>query len=188
MSEDPSKTGETPEPKPGETPGVPSSDPGHEKPEEEEFDKARAMETIRKLRDQEKLGKQAAKDLEETRRKLKEFEDAQLSEAERLKKQVDETAARARELETTLRQERGKVALTEAAAEIGVKPALAQRLVDLEWDGDTLKTDVKKALSAAIKDLGITPVTAGSSATTNGARGAPGSGESDAERRRRLLG
>ena len=78
----------------------------------EEFDKERAMATIKKLRDFEKTAKAQLKELEDLRAAKQVAEDAKLSESERLQKQLEETKAQAQTAET----ERQK-ALAELTAE-----------------------------------------------------------------------
>jgi hypothetical protein len=91
------------------------------------------------------------KDAADTAARLKQFEDAQLSDAEKLKKQADDATARADALTRELRQERARVAVGRAASEAGVPAELAERLVEVEFEDDgSIKTDVPKALKALI--------------------------------------
>jgi hypothetical protein len=61
--------------------------------EAEEFDKARAMELIAKLRDVEKKAKQESKELETLRAKEQQRAEAEMTEAQRLQKQLADTQA-----------------------------------------------------------------------------------------------
>lgn len=133
------------------------------------------------------------KDAADTAAKLKAYEDAQLSEAEKLQKQAKDASDRATALEAELRQERGKAAVARAAAEANVPAALAERLITVEFDdAGQVKTDLKAAIAHLLKDYPqlATNAAAASGSPTNPARSGAGggSGETDAERRKRLLG
>jgi alanyl-tRNA synthetase len=122
--------------------------------------------------------------------RLKVADDAKLSEMEKLQKESADAKAALATLAAELRQERGKAAVMAEAARIGVKPELAQRLVSLDWDGDALKTDVKAALAQLVKDNPELVAQVATANTTNAARSGAGgaNGESDKDRRRRLIG
>jgi len=83
------------DPKPDPTPDpVPDPEPKPDpEPEPEPFDKERAMATINKLRDEVKAAKADAKKTAALEARLKEIEDAQLTEQEKVAKERDALAA-----------------------------------------------------------------------------------------------
>lgn len=110
----------------------------------EEFDKDRALETIRKQREQEKALKGRLKELEQAKAKLDQIEDAQRSETEKLAKRAEEAETRLREMESEMRL----LKATRAAAAAGaVDPDLVADRIPAEALGD------ERALEAAIADL-----------------------------------
>lgn len=90
-------------------------------PVEEPFDPERAMNTIRQLREIEKKAKADAKELEQLRAERKKAEEAQLSEAERFKKQAEELAATNAKLQAEMLRR-------DVVGELGLPAALADRL------------------------------------------------------------
>lgn len=121
--------------------------------DDEDFDKARAMETIRKLRASEKERAAELKAGREAAAKLKELEDKDLGEKERLQKQLDEANARATKLEAQHREIRLHSEIERAARKLGaVDEEAVIALLDkgqLELDDDGKPTNAEKV----VKDL-----------------------------------
>lgn len=145
-----------------------------EKPEveAEEFDKERALETIKKLRQFEKQSKALERKLAEYESKEREREEAKLSETEKLKRQLAEREAQLKQLERAAMQRK-------AAEAAGLPPAFAERLKgetqeELEADANALKEALPKAAQAKVN-----PTNPGSNASD---------GETLAQRRARLYG
>lgn len=84
--------------------------------------------------------------------KVKEFEDARLSEAEKLQKQTQAAQAAAQAAQEELRKARFEAALAMEAAKAGVSPALLARLVDPEYDEDGLPTNVAAAVAKVLAE------------------------------------
>lgn len=154
-----------------------STTPSGQEPKAETFD----AEYVKTLRAEAAANRKKAADLEA---KLKEHEDAKLSEAERLKKQADEATQRADQLAAELRQERTRLAVGRAAAEAGIAAEIAERLIDVEYAEDgAIKTDLKAAMTALlVKHPHLAqPSTANGASAANPAR----SGQPAAARQRR---
>lgn len=160
----------------GETPTEPEVEqvetPEVEQPEEE-FDKERAMATIKNLREIEKQAKRDAKELERLRKAEEERKLAEMSEIDRLKAERDDLAAKyeATRIENLKRQ---------IAAEVGLPEALTMRIAgtteeELRADAQTLAASIPKVQKQA-----------GGSATNPGANHL--AGETDDQRRQRLFG
>jgi hypothetical protein len=122
----------------------------------EEFDKDRAMDTIRKLRDVEKQYKQEKKELERLKADEARRKEAEMSETEKLK-------ARADRLEAELTQERSERLRLKVASKYNLD-ALASRLKgeteeELEADAQELakllptKTEEKKQPQLKATDI-----------------------------------
>lgn len=110
----------------------------------EVFDKDRALETIRKQREQERALKGRLKELEQAKAKLDQIEDAQRSETEKLAKRAEEAEARVQTMESELRV----LKATRAAAAAGaVDPDLMADKIPAE----ALEDD--RALKRALADL-----------------------------------
>lgn len=141
----------TPQPQSGEPTGEkPVEAQGKVNPEDEVFDKARAMETIEKLREIEKQSKKEKRELEELRKAEQTRKDAELSESERLKKQLADAMTQLRE--SNLKQLRAEI-----AAEVGLPGALAQRLQgtneeEIRADATRLLEVLPKVSTETIKD------------------------------------
>lgn len=151
-----------------------STTPTQAEPAVEEFDKERAMATITKLREKEKLAGQLAKKLEAYEKADAERKQAELSETEKLRAQLDEANARATRLERESLQR-------QAAEAAGLPLALASRL-----HGDDLEAmtaDAQAMLEALPKPQTGKPPNI--HATNPGANASQG--ETDAEKRRRLI-
>ena len=151
-----------------------STTPTQAEPEVEEFDKERAMATITKLREKEKLAGQLAKKLEAYEKADAERKQAELSETEKLKAQLEEANARATRLERESLQR-------QAAEAAGLPLALASRLHG--DDIEAMTADAKAMLEALPKPQTGKPPNI--HATNPGANASQG--ETDAEKRRRLI-
>lgn len=82
---------------------------------------------------------------------LKAQEDAQLSETEKLQKQLADTQSRAMRAEVRA-----------AAKDLGIKPELALKLIDqaaITFDKAGDPTNISELLTSAIEDFGLTPAT-----------------------------
>ena len=140
----------------------------------DEFDKARAMALIEKLRAENKEAAKAKKRLEEFEQADAKRKEAEMSEAEK-------AAKRAQELEAKLKAyERGD-AQRKAAEKAGLPALLASRLQgetpeELEADAKALLESLPKP---APKSPGINPTQPAPNA---------GQGETDEQKRKRLFG
>ena len=109
---------------------------------EEPFDKDRAMETIKKLRENEKALKKAASELERYKAEEAKRKEAEMSETERLQAELERYKAE-------LQRSQLDVMKRQAAATAGLPPAIADRL-----KGETLEeleADAKVILEALPK-------------------------------------
>jgi len=109
-------------------------------PDGQPFDPARAMRTIETLRGFETKSKEQERELAELRTKLKEHEDAKLTESEKLTNRVTELEAEKSVWDRERQEMRVGTALREAAAKAGAHyPDAVERLVDLtkiEFEAD----------------------------------------------------
>lgn len=123
----------------------------------EEFNKDRAMETIKKLREVEKQYKQEKKELERLKADEAKRKEAEMTEAEKLK-------ARADKLEAELMQERSERLRLKVASKHALPDTLASRLKgeteeELEADAQELakllptKTEEKKQPQLKATDI-----------------------------------
>ena len=87
----------------------------------EEWDQARAMETIHKLREIEKQSKKDSKELARLKAEEEKRTKAQMTETERLQAERDEYATKTAKLEADIMRR-------DVIAETGLPPALADRL------------------------------------------------------------
>jgi multidrug resistance efflux pump len=140
---------------------------------EEPFDKERAMDTIKKLRETEKQYKKDRTELERLRQLEEERKKAEMTESERLKAELEQVRANLKQ--QTIQNQQRRV-----AAKVGLPDEFAELL-----KGETpeeLESHAKKLLDAMPKQK----------AAPNSGVTAPGdntvSGESEAEKRRRLFG
>lgn len=138
---------------------------------EEPFDRERAMNTIHQLREIEKKAKQDAKELERFKAEEQKRKDADLTEAERLRKQLDDVTKAKTELEMSVMRR-------DVIAETGLPAVFADRLKGATKD--ELLADAK-ALKESLPQLKqqSQPVTNPGNASPN---------ETDAQRRERLFG
>ena len=93
----------------------------------EEFDKARAMELIRKQREELKQAKKTAAELERYRKLEEERKQAEMTESERLKAELDR-------VQSELTAKTVRTMQVEVAAKLGLPAALSDRL-----KGETLE-------------------------------------------------
>lgn len=142
-----------------------------DQPPEDAFDKERAMETIRKLRDIEKQYHKDQKEFERLKAEEQKRLDAQLSEAERLKKERDELATRAANLELSMLRR-------DVISETGLPAVFAERLKGSTKD--EMLEDAKKLMEALPK----TPKAVQAAINP----GAASPNETDAQKRERLFG
>lgn len=147
------------------SPATPASE------KEEEFDKERAMNTIRQLREIEKKAKADAKELEKLKAEEQKRKDAELSEVERLKKQADELTKAKAELELSIMRR-------DVISKTGLPAVFADRLKgatkeEMLADAETLKKSLPQ-----IKQPGQTVTNPGNASQT----------ETEAQMRERLFG
>ena len=125
----------------------------------DEFDKDRALATIRKLREFEKTAKAQTKELEELRARVQAEEDAKLSEQEKVQKRLQELEARLAETETEKskreaellsERRRGKV-IAAAVTANALDPADANILAataQIDPSGEKADEEITAALTA----------------------------------------
>ena len=149
-----------------------STTPTQAEPAVEEFDKERAMATINKLREREKEAVKLAKKLEAYEKAEAERKQAEMSETDKLKAQLEELTAKATRLELETLQRK-------AADEVGLPQAFADRV-----RGESLEDMVADA-KALLEAMPAKPLTTPKLSPTN-----PGSGqarpETDKEMKARL--
>jgi len=138
--------------------------------ETEEFDKDRAMETIKKLREIEKNARKNEKELARLKAEEQKRLDAQLTETDRLKKERDELAQEAAKLRSAMMRR-------DVIAETGLPPALADRL-----KGETQE----ELLADAQELLKLLPKQKNTQSPTN--PGDAKAAETEAQKKERLLG
>ncbi len=160
-------TVETPD---GETPETPvQGTETQEQPKEEEFDKDRAMNTIKKLRDEEKQWNKERKEFEALKAEKAKAEEAKLDEIQKANKRAEEAETKAQRLERESLQRK-------AAESIGLPSAFAERI-----KGSTLEEmqeDAKQLLEAM-------PNKVAPKLPVNNPSSQP-AGESEDEKRKRL--
>ena len=136
----------------------------------EEFDKDRAMETIKKLREIEKQARKESKELARLKAEEQKRIDAQMTETERLQKERDKYAQEAAQLRADLLRR-------QIIEETGLPPALADRL----------KGETQEELLADAKELlKLLPKQKNTQSPTN--PGDAKAAETEAQKRERLLG
>lgn len=146
-------------------PAPPASEP------EEAFDKERAMNTIRQLREVEKKAKADAKELEKLKAEEQKRKDAELTEVERLKKQADELAKQKVELELSILRR-------DVIAETGLPAVFAERLKGATKDEMLADAKTLKDALPQTKQPGQTVTNPGNASQT----------ETEAQMRERLFG
>jgi len=135
------KTEDPPKPKEGDGDG-------------DDFDKPRALATIKKLRDQEKSLKDQLKELDTLKAEQKKRDDAEKSEAEKLKEQIAELERKATTAEQRLTDQRNRNALERAATKAGLADPDDVRLLDakdFEHDTDGNLTNADELVKALLK-------------------------------------
>ena len=90
-------------------------------PQEEAFDKERAMRTIHTLREAEKEAKKQLKELEQLKAEKAKREEAEMTESQRLQKQAEELANQNAKLQADILRR-------DVIAETGLPPVFAERL------------------------------------------------------------
>lgn len=138
---------------------------------EEPFDRERAMNTIHALREIEKKAKQDAKELERFKADEQKRIDAQLSETDRLKKELERAAQKAQELELSMLRR-------DVVTETGLPAALADRLKGATKDEMLADAEALKKSLPQIKQP-IQTIANPGNASLN---------ETDAQMRERLFG
>ena len=122
----------------------------------DDFDKPRALETIRKQREEAKALRAQLKELDALKAEKQQRDEAELSAAEKAEKRAAELEAKFQAAQAQLKRATLKDAAQEAAGKAGLAfasgalaDALALGLFDsLEWDDDE-----PKGMGAAVKDL-----------------------------------
>lgn len=137
----------------------------------EEFDKDRAMNTIKKLRDEEKQWHKERKELEALKAEKNKAEEAKLDEVQKAIKRAEEAESKAQRLERESLQRK-------AAEELGLPAKIAGRI-----QGDTYEAMIEdaKTLLDVMPKKSAPNLPANNPAATN-------AGETDEQRRSRLLG
>lgn len=129
----------TPEPTPAETPA-------------DDFDKERALETIRKQRESESDALKRAKEAEA---ELKKIKDAQLSEQERTKQEAEDAKQAAQQATEALRDARITMGLANAASGKVKDPSIVRRLIDdnkVKIDDDGKVTNADELIEGLLKE------------------------------------
>lgn len=146
----PRMAGAEDDPKPEDPPK-----PDDKKDDDDDFDKERALATIRKLRDAEQAGKATAKQLDSLQAKLKAIEDKDKSETERATAAAKEASEKLAAAEARLAEERIGRIVERAAGKMGFHdPDDAYRLIDrkaVEMDADGEPKNVDDLLKALAK-------------------------------------
>jgi hypothetical protein len=116
--------------------------------EAEEFDKARAMELIAKLRDIEKKAKAESKELEQLRAEQKKRSEAEMTDLQRIQKQAEELQAQNAKLQSDLIRR-------EVIAEVNLPSIFADRLQGTTKE--EMLADAKKILEVLPKQKPAAP-------------------------------
>lgn len=140
----------------------------------EEFDKERAMKTISTLREIEKQAKKDAKELQELRAKEQKRVEAEMTETQRLQKQLADAEAKNAEIAANLLRR-------DVIAEVNLPSIFADRLHGTTKE--ELLEDAKKLAELLPKQQPKTAPTLGATNPANGQLN-----ETDAQRRERLFG
>jgi hypothetical protein len=168
-------TGETPAAQPQAAVQSETVNPVTEPAQVEEFDQARAMATIQKLRAFEKEAKQSLKELETLRAEKQQRAEAEMTEAQKLQKQAAEAQAQVAKLQADLWRR-------DVASETGIPSILVDRIQGATKEA--MLEDAKKLAEALPKQP--TTKTAPPLNPTNPANGQVV--ETDAQKRKRLFG
>lgn len=116
--------------------------------EAEEFDKARAMELIAKLRDVEKKAKAESKELEQLRAEQKKRSEAEMTDLQRVQKQAEELQVQNAKLQSDLIRR-------EVIAEVNLPSIFADRLQGTTKE--EMLADAKKILEVLPKQKPAAP-------------------------------
>jgi hypothetical protein len=144
----PPKPDPAPEPTPPAPPAPVPPEPEPD-PEPEPYDRERAMRTIEKQRESEKA---ARDELREAKARLKEIEDAQLSEQEKTVKDRDEARADADNARRTAQRLLADAAITTELLEQGVDPKRLSRARKLvERDDITVEDETVTGADTAVE-------------------------------------
>lgn len=117
----------------------------------DDFDKDRAMQTIKNLREYEKQAKKLQKELDAAQAKLKEEEDAKLSEQEKALKRAEAAEAKIAAAEDKLRTANLLVALADSGHGIVSAKAAAKLIEGVEYDDDGKPSNLDDILPAFIE-------------------------------------
>lgn len=121
----------------------------------DDFDKERALSTIRKLREFEKSAKSQLKELEEIRAERRKADEARLSDSEKLSKRVrdlEAEATAAKEQLTRERRERWAMKLaTDAGAHDPLDANIVQALDSLDPNSSDAESEMRKAIEGLKK-------------------------------------
>jgi hypothetical protein len=99
--------------------------------------------------------KDIQKQLRDAQKRLKEVDDAKLTDEEKRKQALDESLKELSTLRANLMQERLERAIEASAKDANVSPALAARLLkadEVEWDESGKPTNVAKLIKAIVTD------------------------------------
>lgn len=137
----------------GATGSQSQGDNGSTGTEDDDFDKDRALNTIRAQRDSEKALKAQ---LAAAQQQLKDKDDATLSEQQKLQKRIDEMETAVKEQSAKAQRATLRSGLTVEATELGFRnPALAHKLIDQDdvtYDDAGTPTNLKRLLRDVLKD------------------------------------
>ena len=136
----------------------------------EEFDKTRAMDLIRKQRDELKQAKKAAAELEHYKKLEEERKQAEMTESERLKLELDK-------LQSELTAKTVRTMQIEVAAKLGLPAALSDRL-----HGETLE-EMEEDAKAILEVLPKQKAAPNTGATNPGEKAGSGDTFEDAHKR-----
>ena len=136
----------------------------------EAFDEARAMELIRKQREELKQAKKTAAELERYRKMEEERKQAEMSETERLKAELDK-------LQSELTAKTVRTMQIEVAAKLGLPAALSDRL-----KGETLE-EMEEDAKAILEALPKQKAAPNTGATNPGEKAGSGDTFEDAHKR-----
>lgn len=140
-----------PAPDPAVDPEPDEDDPDPDPDEGEPFDKDRAMRTIERQREAEKKAREEAR---RAKARIKELEDAQLSEQEKVVRDRDEAKAEAQRHKDRADRLTIDNALKDAAIEAGVDPKRLRRALRLiDRDGVAIDGDDVTGAQEAIDDF-----------------------------------
>ncbi len=149
---------------------VQATSPEVDETQSEAFDKERAMDTIRKLREEAKQAKKAAAELERYRKMEEERKQAEMSETDRLKAELDQ-------MKGELKAKTVRTMQIEVAAKLGIPAALSDRL-----HGETLE-EMEEDAQAILAVLPKQKAAPNTGATNPGEQAGSGDTFEDAHKR-----